>query len=229
MGVNCIYIMICIFINPRGRIPRVYPWMNVNSPEGRRSPARKMERCHGLAGGVSINGFWTEYVNRPDWLLHRIPDNVTFKEATLTEPLTVVVYALCENTHIKPDDVVLIQGCGTIGLLAGMLAKTLGAYKVIINGTDVDKKYCLPVARKLGFDKVINVSERDLKEEIMLLTKGFGVDIVVEASGSEEAINSAVDLVKKKGSIIAISEASNPKISFPWNKAIFSACSLFLH
>jgi len=133
---------------------------------------------------------------------------------------------LSERTQIKPDDVVLIQGCGTIGLLAGMVAKTLGAHKVIITGTNVDKKYRLPVARKLEFDKVINVSETDLKEEIMSLTKGFGVDIVVEASGSEEAINSAVDLVKKKGTILAIGEASNPKISFHWNKAIFSACSV---
>jgi len=180
----------------------------------------------GYVDNKHYTGAWTEYVNRPEWLLHRIPDKVTLEEAALTEPITIGVHSLCDKVNVTPNDVVLIQGCGTIGLLAGMVAKALGAYKVIITGTEGDEKNRLAVARKIGFDSVININKEVLEDKIKSLTNGAGVDIVVEASGSEMAINSAIELTKKKGTILAIGEAPKSLISVAWNKAVFKAISI---
>lgn len=176
--------------------------------------------------GYDIDGYWTEYVCRPTWLLHRIPDNVSLEEAAMTEPTSVGVFALTEKTYIKPNYNILVQGCGPIGMIAAMVAKASGAKKVILTGIDVDEKIRIPIAKKLPIDEVINISNIDLQEYVMDLTHGFGVDIVVDASGSDVAINNAVDLVKKTGQIIAIGETREKNISFGWNKAIFRACSV---
>jgi len=179
------------------------------------------------AMGYDIDGYWTEYVCRPAWLLHKIPPDVSLEEAALIEPTSIVVHALFYKTNIKTNDIVLVQGCGPIGMIAAMVAKARGAKTVILTGIDVDKKVRIPLAKKLGIDNVINVTEINLKEKIMDLTSGKGVDVVIEASGSDIAINSAIDLVKKTGKIIAIGETRDEYIKFSWNKAIFRACTVF--
>jgi len=176
------------------------------------------------AMGYATNGCWTEYVYRPTWLLHKVPSSVSLEEAALVEPTSITVFALCERTN-NIKDLVLVEGCGPIGMISAMVAKARGAKKVILTGIDVDKKFRIPIAKQLGIDEVINVTEIDLKEKIMELSFGKGADFVIEASGSEKAINDAVDLVKKTGQIIVIGETEKD-IMFNWNKAIFKACSL---
>jgi len=159
--------------------------------ENRKTVCRKCEYCReGLmqlcpnirAIGYVEDGYWTNYVCSPDWVLHRIPENVTLEEAALTEPTAVVVQAIIEDTPIRACDIVLIQGCGTIGLLAAMTAKAAGA-TVIITGIDVDKKVRLPIAKKLNIDYVFDITSIDLKSKIKEITNGKGVDFIVEASG----------------------------------------------
>lgn len=177
--------------------------------------------------GYKENGGWTSYICMPAKLLIPIPDNVSYEEAAMTEPCTVAVQALCIKAPVKTGETVLIQGCGTIGLINALVAKAAGASMVIVTGTDADEKTRLPIARKLTeIDRVINISKENLSEEIMRLTKGKGADMVVEASGSEKAINSAIDLVRKEGRIVAIGETATPEVSVKWHAAVFKACSI---
>lgn len=177
--------------------------------------------------GYKEDGGWTSYICMPAKLLIPIPDNVSYEEAAMTEPCTVAIQALCIKAPVKTGETVLVQGCGTIGLINAMVAKAAGAGTVIVTGTEADEKIRLPIARKLtAIDSVINISREDLNEEIMKLTKGKGVDMVVEASGSEKAINSAIDLVRKEGRIVAIGETFTPEVSVKWHAAVFKACSI---
>lgn len=177
--------------------------------------------------GYASNGGWAEYTLMPARLLLKIPDNVTYEEASMTEPCTIVINALCFRTPVRAGETVLVQGAGTIGILAAMVAKAAGAGKVIMTGTEIDRDVRLPIAKTLDkIDQIIDVSSSDLYEEIMELTDGKGVDMVVEASGSVTAINDAVRLVKKMGRIVAIGEAAYDKIEFTWNAAIFRACEI---
>lgn len=176
--------------------------------------------------GYKINGGWTHYFCTPQHLLLKIPDNVSFEEAAMTEPVSVATQALIVKDTVKIGDIVLVQGCGTIGLLNAMVAKALGAKKVIITGTNADEEIRLPVARELGVDEVINVEQTDLKHEISKLTNDKGVDVIVEASGAESAIYEMVHLIKKTGIIVAIGETMTEDIKYPWLASVFKACTI---
>ena len=143
--------------------------------------------------GYAENGGWTSYVCMPSRTLISIPENVSYEEAAVTEPCAIATQALCVRESIKPGETVLVQGCGTIGLLCAIVAKAAGAGTVIITGVREDREIRLAIAMDLGIDKIIDVTEIDLKQEVMKITSGKGVDMVVEASGSEKAIESAIN------------------------------------
>lgn len=176
--------------------------------------------------GYKVNGGWTSYFCTPEHLLIKIPDNVSFEEAAMTEPVSVATQALIVRDTVHFGDVVLVQGCGTIGLINAMVAKALGASKVILTGTDADEAIRLPIARRLDIDEIINVQRENLKERIIEITESRGVDVVIEASGAESAIYDMVSLIKKTGQIVAIGETPEPELTFPWVSAVFKSCSI---
>lgn len=176
--------------------------------------------------GYKVNGGWTSYFCTPEHLLIRIPDNVSFNEAAMTEPVSVATQALIVRKTVNIGDVVLVQGCGTIGLINAMVAKAIGAEKVILTGTDIDEEMRLPIARKLSIDRIVNVEREDLQAIIKEETQGKGVDVIVEASGADSAIYNMVGLLKKTGNIVAIGETLKKDLKFPWVEAVFKSCAI---
>ena len=81
----------------------------------------------------------------------------------------------------------VVLGCGPIGLLAAAAAKAEGARAVMITGTDRDEKLRLSTARKMGIEHVVNVEKENAVQKVTGLTNGVGADLVLEASGAEEA------------------------------------------
>ncbi len=179
-----------------------------------------------IAVGYSIDGGWTNFICMPPKLLIRIPDNITHEEAAMTEPCAILTEALCVKDDIKPWETVLVQGCGTIGLLAAQVAKATGVRQVFLTGTEADENLRLKIARQLEIDRVINIEREDLAEIVMNATDGRGADVVVEASGSPKAIDSSLELVKRLGRILAIGEAPGDMVELQWNKAIFKGCQI---
>ncbi|MCQ4636819.1 alcohol dehydrogenase catalytic domain-containing protein [Anaerovorax odorimutans] len=176
--------------------------------------------------GYKVNGGWTSYFCTPEHLLIKIPDNVSFNEAAMTEPVSVATQAQIVRNTVKIGDVVLVQGCGTIGLINAMVAKAIGAQKVILTGTNVDEQMRLPIARKLNIDRIVNVEKENLKKIVMEETDRMGVDVIVEASGADPAIYGMVELLKKTGNIVAIGETARPDLQFPWVGAVFKSCTI---
>ena len=111
------------------------------------------------APGYFSDGAFAEFIKVPAWLLHRIPERLSFVEAALTEPSAVAAHGMLERTGIEPEDVVLILGCGPIGLAAAKMAQAAGASRVIITGVDRDETRRLPKARELGIDHVVAADE----------------------------------------------------------------------
>jgi len=173
--------------------------------------------------GYRMDGGWTNYICLPTKYLIKLPDTVSYEEAAMVEPCAVLTESLCVKEPIHAGEVVLIQGCGTIGLLGAIVAKAVGAGKVIVTGTEQDEKVRLPIARTLGVSRVVNVERENLKEIVDSMTDGKGVDYILEASGVSSAISSSLDLIKRLGRIVAVGEASTEKVPFDWNKAIFKA------
>jgi L-iditol 2-dehydrogenase len=178
------------------------------------------------APGYFSDGAFTEYISVPAWLLHRIPSNLSFVEAALTEPSAVAAHGMLDRTGISPEDVVLILGCGPIGLIAAKMAQAAGASKVIITGVDHDEKMRLPKARELGIDYAVNVMKEDLAKLVNDITHGEGADVVIELSGALPAISQSFQLARRLGRVGIIGQPPTDEIKIPYRQAMFRALTV---
>ncbi len=176
--------------------------------------------------GYKIDGCFCRLVALPAASLHRIPANVSFAQAALTEPLAVVVKAVLERTVVEPEDFVVVLGSGPIGLLAAAAARAAGARAVMVTGTDGDEKLRLPAARRMGIDYAVNIQREDPVAAVRSLTGGAGADVVVEASGAPPAIRQAFDLIKIDGRICGLGLSGREAVELPWDLAIQKAARL---
>ena len=169
--------------------------------------------------GWGIDGAYTEYMIFPEpGLLHHIPDNIDDVTAVLAEPFAIVTHEVLERGVVEPQDFVVIVGAGPIGILAAVAAKAAGARKTAILGIDADESLRFTAARKVGVDFTINVMREDAVKFIAGHTHGRGADLVVEASGSEGGINSAIDVVRKCGRITVIGLPAKDKVLVKWTQ-----------
>ena len=173
--------------------------------------------------GWGINGSFADYIKMPAWLLHKIPDNVSYREAALTEPAAVSSQALFSRAKVSTGDFVVVLGTGPIGIIIAKMAKIAGASQVLITGIDKDEKYRLLLAQKLGIENTVNVSKVNLKEMVDDLTDGIGADLVVEATGVEPAINQAFEIVRKLGKITVVGIPGQNKSNIKWSTGSFKA------
>jgi len=147
----------------------------------------KAHICENLKiyGVDTLCGSFTKYTILPESTAVKIPEDIDFETAALFEPFGVALHAI-DEANIRPGDVVVVLGCGPIGLYIQQLAKLSGASKVI--GVEVSK-YRLELAMKIGVaDELIDASSTDPVKQILKITNGRGANVVIEASGSVIAI-----------------------------------------
>lgn len=152
--------------------------------------------------GTQADGGFAEYVINHEARVHVLPENVSLLQASLTEPLACTVHGAMETSHVKAGETVLIFGPGAMGLLTGMVCKSQGA-KVVIAGLTKDERR-FQVARTLGFERVVDQQKEDLAQVVKDMTDGLGPDKIYECSGAIPALNTAFQLVRKKGEVIQI-------------------------
>jgi len=152
--------------------------------------------------GSKINGTFADYFVIREESIHPLPSHIDFFTGALTEPLACATHAVMEQGETLANDVVLVLGPGPLGLLVSQVAKTKGA-KVIICGISGDEKR-LTLAKNLGIDFVVNLEEIDISKLLRKITKGYGVDIVFECSGSPAAVHLGLELVRKRGRYIQV-------------------------
>ena len=177
--------------------------------------------------GWGINGAMTSYISLPERLLHKLPENISYLEGTVIEPVSTVTHAVIERGKISPEDFVVVIGPGPIGLIAAQIAKAVGAKKVAIVGINIDKEYRLKIAEELGIDYVINAEEINLNEFILSKTRNLGADMVVECSGSEAGINQSIDLLSKNGKLAVMGMSGKEYLSLKWNEAVFKELNIY--
>ena len=160
--------------------------------------------CETLHKGNYDPGGFSEFIRIPkinvDKGTYLLPENVSYEEAAMIEPLACVVRGL-RLINIKKDHTVLILGSGVSGLLNIALAKLKGA-KVI--ATDIDD-YRLNKAKEFGADKVIDVSKEkiDVKAERIII-----------CTGADKAVKQAFECIDTKG-IILLFAVSQKNIEIP--------------
>lgn len=144
-------------------------------------------------------GGFAEFVKVPSKIVERgtlvIPDDISYDEAALTEPLACCLHGI-DECHVKIEDTVAVVGDGPIGLMHLQLAKAMGAGKVILSG-QLDER--LELAKELGADQTINETVEDAVKKVMEETENRGADVVIVAVGSLEAVGQGARMVRKGG------------------------------
>lgn len=155
--------------------------------------------------GVSVNGGFAEYCVSKAYGTLKLPENVTFEQGALTEPLACAVYGI-NNLDVKIGQNVAIFGPGPIGMMFVQLAKASGAGQVILIGT---RDYRLEKGLEVGADVVLNTADPkskyhvdNLTERIADLTGGRMCDRALTSTGNTTAMEQALDITGRRAVVV---------------------------
>ncbi|MEF3327913.1 NAD(P)-dependent alcohol dehydrogenase [Oceanobacillus oncorhynchi] len=155
-----------------------------------------------------VDGAWSEYVTIRSDFAFKIPDQMSYEEGALIEPLSVGIHAM-QRGKVHPNDKMLITGLGPIGLLAIKAAKIFGVNEIYCS--DV-VPYRRELAKKFGATKVFDPTQDNIHEEIEKATAGSGLDIAVETSGNGRAVQDALTITKRGGRIVLVGLPASSEI-----------------
>ena len=153
--------------------------------------------------GNTIDGCQAEYVLVPDAManLAAVPDELSDEQVLMCPDIMSTGLGGAESAGIRIGDTVAVFAQGPIGLCATAGAKLSGATTVI--GVDrLDKR--LEIARRMGADQVINSSRVDPVAEIMRLTGGRGVDVAIEALGTQATFEACLRVLRPGGTLSSL-------------------------
>lgn len=157
-------------------------------------------------GTDSWIGCFVEYFPAPEETVYKIPDEVDFPRAALTEPLSVATHIL-GRISLNEIKTMAILGCGTIGLMTLYLAKKRGMEKVICSDPAA---YNRQQALRFGADVVIDPLEGDPVKGALELTDGEGVDLCIVAAGAPPILDQASGMTRKGGEIGLVAMITKP-------------------
>ncbi len=153
------------------------------------------------ANGFTTNGGFAEYAVNHVNTISKIPDNISFDEATIITTAGTALFGIEHTGGFVAGDSVAVVGPGAIGLMAVQCAKALGAGKVILTGTRDER---LNLGKKLGADVVINLNKEDPIAAVKRETGGYGADLVLLTAGNSASLQQAIRVVRKGGDIVLV-------------------------
>lgn len=145
-----------------------------------------------------LGGFSQYLYLPPNSVVHRVPDGMPARHATLAIPFGNGVQWACNDGGAGAGKTVLVFGPGQQGLGCVLAAKSAGSLKVILAGRTRDRSR-LDLSLRLGADYAIDSEQDDLLAEIIRITRGRGVDVVVDTTGDPdgEVVRSSIELAAK--------------------------------
>ncbi len=159
--------------------------------------------AHRAAYGWQRDGGMAPYLVADEKDLVALPDDLSYLDGAQVACGFGTVYEALEKIGVSGNDAVLVVGLGPVGLAALMLAKALGANKLI--GVDVAPER-LELAQQLGLtDHVLKASENTVSQ-ILEMTGGYGVERALDASGSDRGRLTAVKATRKWGKVALVGE-----------------------
>ena len=151
-------------------------------------------------GGPEAEGFLRDYVVIPAHNAELVPERLDWRQATLIEPVAVLVHVY-ELAPVQAGQTVVVLGTGSIGCIAVAMAKLAGAAEVLA----CDRvPHRLALARKMGADFVMDAVADDFLDAVMQRTRGRGADVVFDAAGTPETIQLGLRCAKPGGSFVLI-------------------------
>ena len=161
------------------------------------------------------HGAFAEYVALPTRILYAVPDQLTYAQAAMIEPVSIAIHAV-QRVKIAPTDTAVVVGSGMIGLFVIQALRWAGAARII--AVDLEENR-LALARELGATDTINSGAGDPVAEIMRLTGGRGADLAFEVVGISPTLNLALAALRRGGSAVLVGNLS-AKTDFPMQAVV---------
>lgn len=168
---------------------------------------------HDMFGFRHYDGGMAEYMLIPPKArTHTIAKHLPAHHAAFAEPLSCSLHAV-ERAQLSFDDVVVISGCGPIGLGAIIGAHHKSPKTIIALDLDDDK---LALARACGADVTLNPTTTDAVQEIRDLTGGYGADTYIECTGNPASVSQGLSVLRKLGTFVEYSVFKD-NVSVDWS------------
>ena len=154
--------------------------------------------------GHQVNGSLADFVLAESMFVHPKPPSISWEEAAIVEPMSGSLHAV-KRAGVGLGDLVVILGCGTMGSFTLQHCRNAGAETIIADS----QAFKLDVARQLGADRTVNVTQERMEDVVNERTGGVGADIVIEAVGLPETVAQTTKLVRRGGTIVLIGWTGN--------------------
>ncbi len=148
--------------------------------------------------GVDTNGCFAEYAAIPEVCAWKNDQSIPWEIASVQEPFGNATYTVTESR--VSAKIIAIMGDGPIACFATGIAKAVGAARIFAVG---EFPYRVNLLKKMGADVALSILTNDTVKEIMDATSGEGVDVVLEMTGVQGAIDNGFNILKKGGTFTA--------------------------
>ncbi len=154
--------------------------------------------------GLTSNGGFAKYVVVEDYMVHKMPDSMTFEQGAIVEPAAVAAYAI-QRSGMKMGDTVLIAGAGPIGLLTVQVAVATGASQIFVSDLSENR---LKKAKEVGATHTFDARDKNLPQKIKEMT-GNGVDIFIDAAGAQASFDTGINSLRNGGTAVLVALFGN--------------------
>jgi len=161
-----------------------------------------------VLGTTNWSGAFGEYVVAPEAIVHPLPEEMSFEEGALVEPLAVGLHAVRQSS-VRLGSSVVVIGAGTIGLATIVCARAQGAGKIV--AADV-LDFNLKVAARMGATRTVNVRRERLAEIVAAEVHAAGAEIGFDAAGYPAVVDDLISVVRRKGEIVLVALFEEPVI-----------------
>ncbi len=161
------------------------------------------------------NGAFAEFVAVPEHIVYALPDSFAYEKAALIEAVSIAVHA-AKITGIQAGSTAVVIGAGMIGLLAIQAFRHFGCSTVLAVDLEQGK---LDLAKSLGADETYLATDPELVRTIQSATHGRGPDIAVEVVGAQASITTAIEVVRRGGTVTLIGNLA-PRVEIPLQSVV---------
>ena len=185
--------------------------------------------------GWGMDGGFGKFVRVPGQILGlhkhalmKVPDNVSYAEASILDPVCNAYMALVQRSQLRPGEDVLIYGMGPLSLNCIQIARVMGAVNIIVVGNAGDEEVRKPVAKRLGATHFIDSDKEDVVTRSHEISGKQGIPVVVDGRGTPQIIEESIRVLRTNGQMIRIGLDLKP-VDFSINDISEKAISLIGH
>lgn len=168
------------------------------------------------------HGAFAEHVAVPARILYALPENLTFPQAAMIEPVSIAVHAV-QRVKVAPTDTAVVVGAGMIGLFVIQVLRWAGAKQIVAIDLAENR---LALAKELGATHTLKSDACDVPAEVAKLTGGHGADLAFEVVGVSPTLNLAIATLRRGGSAVLVGNLA-PKTDFPLQAVVTRELTLY--